>query len=100
MIHIPKEELFESLKHGYIEYKNGVANGIDEIDLADIKGFCTTIEQISSAYGNVTHEEIVGIKNLYLEMFLLEERIKVINLVVLVNFGTGLHGCFSLEFSN
>ena len=44
MIQIPKEELLESLKDGYTEYKNAVAAGSDEVDLAHIKGFCTTIE--------------------------------------------------------
>ena len=62
MIQIPKEELLESLKYGYIEYKNGVANGDSEIDLAHVKGFCTTIEQILSAYGNVTLDEMLEIK--------------------------------------
>lgn len=62
MIQIPKEELLESLKYGYTEYKNGVANGDSEVDLAHVKGFCTTIEQILSAYGNVTLDEMLEIK--------------------------------------
>ena len=62
MITIPKEELLESLKYGYTEYKNGIANGDSEVDLAHVKEFCTTLEQILSAYGNVTLEEILEIK--------------------------------------
>ena len=62
MIQIPKEELLESLKMGYSEYKDCIGNGSDEIDLAHVKGFCRTIEQILSAYGNVTLEEILEIK--------------------------------------
>ena len=62
MIQIPKEELLESLKYGYMEYKEGIAHGDSEVDLAHIKGFCTTIEQILSAYGNVTLEEMMAIK--------------------------------------
>ena len=63
MIEIAKEELLESLKDGYTEYKNAVAAGSDEADLAHIKGFCTTIEQILSVYGSVTKDEIIEIKN-------------------------------------
>ena len=62
MIQIPKEELLESLKYGYAEYKGSVANGANEVDLAHVKGFCTTIEQILSAYGNVTLDEMMKIK--------------------------------------
>ena len=62
MIQIAKEELLESLKYGYTEYKNGIANSDSEVDLAHVKGFCTTIEQILSAYGNVSLEEILKIK--------------------------------------
>ena len=62
MIKIPKEELLESLKSGYIEYKNCVAKGNEATDLAHVKGFCVTIEQILSAYGWVTKEEILAIK--------------------------------------
>lgn len=62
MIQIAKEELLESLKYGYTEYKNGIANGDSEVDLSHVKGFCTTIEQILSAYGNVSVEEMLEIK--------------------------------------
>ena len=62
MIQIPKEELLESLKMGYNEYKDCIGTGADEVDLAHVKGFCTTLEQILSAYGNVTLEEILEIK--------------------------------------
>ena len=62
MIQIPKDELLESLKIGYMEYKESVANGSDAVDLAHIKGYCTTIEQILNAYGGVSSEEIIEIK--------------------------------------
>ena len=62
MIQIPKKELLESLKYGYLEYKEGIANGDSEVDLAHVKGFCTTIEQILSVYGDVTTQEIRAIK--------------------------------------
>jgi hypothetical protein len=62
MIQIPKDELLESLKYGYIEYRDCLASGSDEIDLAHVKGYCTTIEQILSAYGNVSSEEMLKIK--------------------------------------
>ena len=62
MIEIPKEELLESLRLGYLEYKECVANGNDEADLAHVKGYCVTIEQILSAYGKVSKEEMLAIK--------------------------------------
>jgi len=62
MIKIPKEELLESLKSGYIEYKSCVERGNDATDLAHVKSFCVTIEQILSAYGGVTKEEMLMIK--------------------------------------
>ena len=62
MIQIPKDELLESLRAGYQEYKDCVANGSDEVDLAHVKGYCTTIEQILNAYGGVSAEEMMKIK--------------------------------------
>jgi len=62
MIQIPKEELLESLKMGYNEYKDCIGTGADEVDLAHVKGFCTTLEQILSAYGDVSLAEILEIK--------------------------------------
>ena len=62
MIEIPKEELLESLRFGYIEYKECVSKGNDEEDLSHIKGYCTTLEQILSGYGDVTKEQILNIK--------------------------------------
>lgn len=65
MINIPVEDLLDSLKTGYMEYKEykeSVKNGSDEVALAHIKGFCTTIEQILNLYGNVSSEEIMAIK--------------------------------------
>lgn len=60
MIQIPKAELLESLKLGYLEYKECLAD--DELDLAHVKGYCVTIEQILSAYGKVSKEEMLEIK--------------------------------------
>ena len=62
MIQIPKDELLESLKLGYTEYRDSLANGNDKEDLAHIKGYCVTIEQILAAYGGVTKEEMLEIK--------------------------------------
>ena len=62
MIQIPKEELLESLKLGYLEYKECISNGTDEVDLAHVKGYCVTLEQILSAYGDITKEEMLNIK--------------------------------------
>jgi len=62
MINIPKNELLESLKVGYIEYKDSVYSGSTAEDLAHVKGYCVTIEQILSAYGGVTTEEMMKIK--------------------------------------
>ena len=62
MMQIPKEELLESLRLGYLEYKECVSNGTDEVDLAHVKGYCVTLEQILSAYGNVSKEEMLNIK--------------------------------------
>ena len=59
---IPKEELLESLKEGYLEVKRCLENGVDKEDLAHVKGFCVTIEQILAAYGEVTKEEMLAIK--------------------------------------
>ena len=62
MIQIPKEELLESLRDGYTEFKNCTIQGNSEVDLAHVKGFCKTIEQILAAYGGVTVEEMMEIK--------------------------------------
>jgi len=62
MIQIPKNELLESLKEGYIEVKNCLENGSSAEDIAHVKGFCTTLEQILAAYGNVSKAEMVAIK--------------------------------------
>ena len=59
---IPIEDLLEGLKSGYQEYKESVENGSDEVDLAHVKGFCTTIEQILSLYGKVSVETMMEIK--------------------------------------
>ena len=62
MMQIPKEELLESLRLGYLEYKECVSDGTDEVDLAHVKGYCVTLEQILAAYGNVTKEDMLSIK--------------------------------------
>ncbi len=59
---IPVDELLESLKEGYLEVKECLENGSDAEDLAHVKGFCVTIEQILSAYSGVTKEEMLAIK--------------------------------------
>ena len=59
---IPVDDLLESLKEGYYEVKECLENGADAEELAHVKGFCRTIEQILAAYGGVTEEEILIIK--------------------------------------
>lgn len=59
---MPIKELLESLKEGYLEVKECLDNGADAEDLAHVKGFCVTIEQILAAYGEVTKEEMLAIK--------------------------------------
>ena len=62
IMQIPVSDLLDSLKSGYEEYIKCVKNGHDGEDLAHIKGFCTTIEQIISSYGGVTKAEMLAIK--------------------------------------
>ncbi len=76
MIQILKEELIGSLKMGYSEYKNCISNGSDKIDLAHVKGFCRTIEQILSVYGNTSLEEILEIKRPIIGDISLKRKIK------------------------
>ncbi|MFK7779760.1 MAG: hypothetical protein QM490_01315, partial [Candidatus Gracilibacteria bacterium] len=63
MMQIPVKDLLESLKSGYEEYRDCLANGNDKEDLGHIKGYCTTIEQILAAYAGVTSSEMLEIKN-------------------------------------
>ncbi|MDA7817245.1 hypothetical protein N9A28_03545 [Sulfurimonas sp.] len=60
---IPVADLIESLKEGYQDYKKSLSDDTGEEDLGHVKGFCTTIEQILAAYGNVTSTEMMKIKN-------------------------------------
>ena len=62
VMQIPVSDFLDSLKSGYEEYRDCLENGYDEEDLAHIKGFCTTIEQIISSYGGVTKAEMLAIK--------------------------------------
>ena len=62
IMQIPVDDFLESLKSGYEEYKECLANGHDEDDLSHIKGFCVTIEQILASYGGVTSTEMLAIK--------------------------------------
>lgn len=59
---IPVDDLLVSLREGYEEYKNALEANHDNEDLAHIKGFCTTIEQILAAYGEVSKEKMLEIK--------------------------------------
>ena len=62
VMNIPVNDFLESLREGYTEYKKALADNADEVDLGHIKGFCTTIEQILSAYGGITSAEMMEIK--------------------------------------
>ena len=59
---IPVSDLLDSLKSGYEEYRECLKNEHDAEDLAHIKGFCVTIEQILAGYGEVTEAEMLSIK--------------------------------------
>ena len=59
---IPVKDFLDSLKSGYEEYRDCLEKNHDEDDLAHIKGFCTTIEQILASYGQVTKAEMLEIK--------------------------------------
>ena len=61
-IEIPIEELLESLKKGYIEYKDCLENTSNDIEIAYTKSFCATIEQILISYSDITHAQIMAIK--------------------------------------
>jgi hypothetical protein len=62
VMQIPVNDLLDSLKSGYEEYRDCLEKNHDEDDLAHIKGFCTTIEQILASYGKVTKAEMLKIK--------------------------------------
>ena len=60
---IPVDELLESLHSGYMEYKRVIEeHPEDREDVGKVAGFCTTIEQILAAYGNVGVDEMMKIK--------------------------------------
>ena len=62
VMQIPVDDLLDSLKSGYEEYRSCLEKNHDEEDLAHIKGFCTTIEQILASYGKVTKAEMLDVK--------------------------------------
>ena len=62
IMQIPVDDFLDSLKGGYEEYRDCLANGHDEEDLNHIKGFCVTIEQILASYGGITSTEMLAIK--------------------------------------
>lgn len=63
IMQIPVSDLLLSLEDGYKDYKQSLADDTGEADLAHVKGYCTTIEQILSAYGGVTAAEMMKIKS-------------------------------------
>jgi len=62
IMQIPVDDLLDSLKSGYEEYRDCLANGHDDEDLGHIKGFCVTIEQILASYGGIKSTEMLEIK--------------------------------------
>ena len=63
MMQIPVDELLESLKVGYEEYKRVMEDHPeDKEDVGQVKAFCTTIEQMLAAYGDVSVDEMMEIK--------------------------------------
>ena len=77
IMQIPVNDLLESLKDGYLEYKKALEENSEEVDLGHIKGFCTTIEQILSAYGDITAAEMMEIKRPILGNISLRRKVKV-----------------------
>ena len=63
IMQIPVNDLLRALEDGYKDYKESLKNDTGAEDLAHVKGFCTTIEQILVAYGEVTSSEILELKN-------------------------------------
>ena len=59
---MPTEEILESLKLGYEEYKSALAMGSDKEDLAHIAGYCNTLEQLLVVYGGVSKQELKEMK--------------------------------------
>ena len=62
IVKIPVEELLESLRLGYIDYKECVSNKINEIDLVYTETFCVTLEEILTSYSEITMAEIKVLK--------------------------------------
>lgn len=62
IMQIPISDLLLSLEAGYKDYKQSLENNTGEEDVGHIKGYCTTIEQILAAYGDVTSAEMMEIK--------------------------------------
>ena len=62
IMQIPISDFLGSLKGGYEEYRDCLEKNHDKEDLAHIKGFCTTIEQILLSYGEVSKVEILDMK--------------------------------------
>ena len=60
---IPVSDMLQALEDGYKDYKKSLADDTGIEDLAHVKGFCTTIEQILSAYGDVSSAEMMEMKN-------------------------------------
>jgi len=63
VMQIPVSDLAKALEDGYKDYKESLKKDTGAEDLAHVKGFCTTIEQILVAYGEVTSSEIMELKN-------------------------------------
>lgn len=62
IMEIPVDDLLQSLGDSYTEYKKSLEGELDEMDLWYIKGFCSAMEQILSAYGEVDPEKITDMK--------------------------------------
>lgn len=62
IMQIPVDDLLNALEDGYKDYKKSLENNTDNEDLAHVKGYCTTIEQILAAYGGVTSAQMMAIK--------------------------------------
>jgi len=63
IMQIPIAELMQALEDGYKDYKKSIEDDTGAEDLAHVKGYCTTLEQILAAYGDVSAVEMMEIKN-------------------------------------
>ena len=63
VMQIPVSDLLQALEDGYKDYKSSLSSDTGAEDLAHVKGYCTTLEQILAVYGDVSSATMMEIKN-------------------------------------